>query len=275
MAEAAVSVARVPKAPAPLSEVARATKLLDAKKHLTLANAPDGFDAFVVADLTRALARTGGERPAVLLHVARESQRAQPFRDALAFAAPDIEVLEFPAWDCQAYDRVSPNTAIAARRMTVLSRLARSKSSSERPRIISTTVSALVQRVPPLDRVAADSFSAAPGNSVSTDDLVVWLETNGYLRSDTVRDTGEYAVRGGIVDLFPPGMPQPVRLDFFGHTLESIRSFDAETQRSVGQMRALDLVPMSEVQLTTETIRRFRQAYLATFGAQNSGRSAL
>ena len=220
MAEAAVSVARVQKAPAPLSEVARATKLLDAKKHLTLANAPDGFDAFVVADLTRALARTGGERPAVLLHVARESQRAQPFRDALAFAAPDIEVLEFPAWDCQAYDRVSPNTAIAARRMTVLSRLARSKSSSERPRIISTTVSALVQRVPPLERIAADSFSAAPGNSVSTDELVGWLETNGYLRSDTVRDTGEYAVRGGIVDLFPPGMPQPVRLDFFGHTLE-------------------------------------------------------
>ncbi len=268
MAEAARSVARTERAPTPLSEIARAVKLLDQNEHLTLGNAPDGFDAFVVADLTRALARTGGERPAVLVHVARESQRAQPFRDALAFAAPDIEILEFPAWDCQAYDRVSPNTAIAARRMTVLSRLARSKSSSERPRIISTTVSALVQRVPPRERIAADSFSAAPGNSVSTDELVAWLESHAFLRSDTVRDTGEYAVRGGIVDLFPPGMPQPVRLDFFGHTLESIRTFDVETQRSVGQMRALDLVPMSEVQLTTDTIRRFRQAYLATFGAQ-------
>ena len=268
MADAARRLARPERAPAPMQDVARAVKLLAQMQHVTFSNAPDGFDAVVLADLTRALAKSGGERPAVLVHVARESQRAQPFRDALAFAAPDIEILDFPAWDCQAYDRVSPNTAIAARRMTVLSRLARSKASSERPRIVSTTVSALVQRLPPLGRVAQDSFSAAPGNSVSTDDLVAWLETNGFMRSDTVRDTGEYAVRGGIIDLFAPGLVQPVRLDFFGATLESIRTFDAETQRSTGQMRSLDLVPMSEVQLTTDTIRNFRQAYLAKFGAQ-------
>ena len=270
MAEAARKAARTDRVPAPLADMARAVKLLGKGSHITLSHAADGFDAFVLADLTRALAKSGGERPAVLVHVARESQRAQPFRDAFAFAAPDIEILEFPAWDCQAYDRVSPNTTIAARRMTALSRLARSKSSSDRPRIISTTVSALVQRVPPRDKVAADSFSAAPGNSVATDELLAWLETNGFLRSDTVRDTGEYAVRGGIVDLFAPGMPQPVRLDFFGLTLESIRTFDVETQRSTGQLRALDLVPMSEVQLTTETIRRFRQAYTAEFGAQTA-----
>ena len=82
-----------------------------------------------------------------------------------------------------------------------------------------------------------------------------------------MRETGEYAVRGGIIDLYAPEMPLPVRLDFFGDTLESIRSFDPETQRTVGQLRALDLVPMSEVQLTTETIKRFRQGYVASFGA--------
>ena len=71
----------------------------------------------------------------------------------------------------------------------------------------------------------------------------------GFLRSSTVRETGEYAMRGGIVDLFPPGMPLPIRLDFFGDTLETIRPFDPETQRSTGQLRSLDLVPMSEVQL--------------------------
>ena len=255
---------------APLAELARVVKLLAGDSHVTLSRVPDGFDGFVVADLARALARAGAERPAVLLHVAREGQRAQMFRDAVAFAAPDIEVLEFPAWDCQAYDRVSPNAAIAARRMLVLSRLARSRSSAEKPRILSTTVSALLQRVPPRDSVAKDSFSAAPGNSVSTDDLAAWLETNGFLRSDVVRDTGDYAVRGGIVDLFAPGMPLPVRLDFFGHTLESIRSFDPETQRSVGQLRSLDLVPMSEVQLTTESIRRFRQNYVTAFGATHN-----
>ena len=68
-----------------------------------------------------------------------------------------------------------------------------------------------------------------------------------------------------------PGAPAPIRLDFFGDTLESIRPFDPETQRSVGQLRALDLVPMSEAQLTTETIRRFRQGYAAEFGAPRRG----
>ena len=257
------------KPPAPLAELARAVKTLQGDGHVTLAHVPDGFDGFVVADLARALAK-GAERPATLVHVAREGQRAQAFRDAVGFAAPDVEVLDFPAWDCQPYDRASPNAAVAAKRMLVLSRLARSRSSVDRPRILSTTVSAILQRLPPRDSVAKDSFSAAPGNSVSTDDLAAWLEINGFLRSDVVRDTGEYAVRGGIVDLFAPGMPLPVRLDFFGATLESIRSFDPETQRSVGQLRSLDLVPMSEVQLTTESIRRFRQNYVGAFGAAHN-----
>ena len=99
------------------------------------------------------------------------------------------------------------------------------------------------------------------------DDLALWLETNGYDRASTVRDVGDYATRGGILDLYPPGAPAPIRLDFFGDTLESIRAFDPETQRSVGQLRSLDLVPMSEARLTTDSIRRFRQAYALEFGA--------
>jgi transcription-repair coupling factor (superfamily II helicase) len=203
----------------------------------------------------------------VLVHVSRDGQRRQTFENALRFIAPEMEVLAFPAWDCQPYDRVSPTSGITAQRMTALARLARSRTSEERPRILSTTVNALVQRVPPRARIGAETFSAAPGNVVKTDTLVAWLETNGFTRTGTVREAGEYAVRGGIVDLYAPGLPVPVRLDFFGDTLESIRSFDPETQRSVGQMRSLDLVPMSEIQLTTESIRRFRQAYVAAFGA--------
>ena len=238
---------------------------------LILSHAPDGYDAFVTAELTRALALAGEKRAAVFVHVARDGQRSQAFREALAFAAPEIEALEFPAWDCQPYDRVSPNGGIASRRMTVLARLARSKSSVERPRILCTTVNALVQRVPPLKQVAAESFSAAPGNSIPMESIIGWLQVNGFQRNSTVTDMGDYAVRGGILDLYPPGLPQPVRLDFFGDTLESIRTFDVETQRSIGQLRALDLVPMSEVQLTTDTMRRFRQAYVSQFGAQTRG----
>ncbi|MDB5508147.1 MAG: mfd [Hyphomicrobiales bacterium] len=249
----------------------RALAEISRGRSLTLASVPDGFDAFVTADIARLLAGEAHGRAAVLVHVARDGQRARAFEEAVAFVAPDLEILDFPSWDCQPYDRVSPNAAIAARRMTVLSRLARTNSSEERPRILSTTVNAMLQRVPPLKWISAESFSAAPGNVVDMDALVRWLETNGFLRSSTVRETGEYAVRGGILDLQAPGMPAPVRLDFFGDTLESIRAFDPETQRTTGQLRALDLVPMSEVQLTTEAMKRFRQAYISQFGGQTRG----
>ena len=234
---------------------------------VTLARAPEGYDAFVVAELTRALAKAGVERAVTLAFVARDGLRAQSFIDALSFAAPEIEALHLPSWDCQPYDRVSPNAAISAERMTVLARLARTKGAVERPRILVGSVSALTQRVPPLKFIASAAFSAAPGNSVRMDDLARWLEGNGYARASTVRDVGDYASRGGILDLYPPGAAAPIRLDFFGDTLESIRAFDPETQRSTGQLRSLDLVPMSEARLTTESIRRFRQLYAQEFGA--------
>ncbi len=254
-----------------MTDLKRALAELAQGGALTLSSLPDGYDAFCFADLTRALTPSAERRAVVAVHVARDAQRAHAFSEALRFAAPDIEILDFPAWDCQPYDRVSPNAAIAARRMTVLSRLARSRTGLAQPRILSTTVNALLQRVPPLEKIAADSFSAAPGNAVDMDGLVHWLESNGFSRASAVRDTGEYAVRGGILDLYAPAMPEPVRLDFFGDTLESIRTFDPETQRTIGQLRGLDLVPMSEVQLTADSMRRFRQAYVALFGAQTRG----
>ena len=82
-----------------------------------------------------------------------------------------------------------------------------------------------------------------------------------------MREYGEYAVRGGIVDLWAPGTPAPIRLDFFGDTLETIRPFDPASQRTTGQVPRLDLVPASEAILTEETISRFRQNYRAAFGA--------
>ncbi len=252
-------------------DLKRAVASLEKDGTLTFASTPDGFDAFCIADLTRALARAAERRAVVLVHVARDGQRARAFNEAMGFAAPEIEVMDFPSWDCQPYDRVSPNAAVTAARMTVLSRLARSRTALERPRILSLSVNAILQRVPPLQQVAQESFSAAQGNAVDMEALGHWLEANGFARASTVRDTGDYAIRGGIVDLFPPGMPQPVRLDFFGDTLESIRTFDPETQRTSGQMKSLDLVPMSEVQIKTDTMRRFRQAYVTRFGAQTRG----
>lgn len=235
-------------------------------RRITLSRVADGAEGLVLADLARAIAARADAPAIAALGICRDGPRMAALARALKFFGPDIDVLELPAWDCQPYDRVSPHGSIVAQRMITLSRLARMMA-CEKPTVLLTTVNAALQKVPAREVVATQAFSAAPGNMLDMDGAVRWLELNGYGRTSTVREAGEYAVRGGILDLFPPGLDAPIRLDFFGDTLESIRSFDPESQRTIGQLRTLDLVPAAEFQLTTETIRRFRTGYVEAFGA--------
>jgi transcription-repair coupling factor (superfamily II helicase) len=240
-------------------------ELVTPGRALTLSGVADGAEGLIVADLARAVATRPDARATSLVVICRDGPRMAQLARALAFFAPEIAVDEFPAWDCLPYDRVSPHSGIVAQRMTTLSRLARLKG-RDRPGVVLTTVNAALQRVPPRGLIATQALSAAPGNVLAMDGVTRWLELNGYNRTATVREPGDYAVRGGIVDLYPPGMGDPVRFDFFGDTLESVRAFDPETQRSSDTLRRLDLVPMSEFQLTSETIRRFRTGYVEAFG---------
>jgi transcription-repair coupling factor (superfamily II helicase) len=233
---------------------------------LTLAGVPDGAEGLVVADLARAIAASKNPPAISLAVVCRDGARMAAASRAIAFFAPDIEVVEFPAWDCLPYDRVSPHAAVVAQRVMALARLSRIVG-RERPAVLLTTVNAVLQRVPERAVIAKQSLSVAPGNVAPMANIIQWLELNGFNRAATVREAGDYAVRGGIVDLFAPGMEAPVRLDFFGDTLESIRSFDPETQRTTNELRALDLVPVAEFALTSDTIRAFRTGYVAEFGA--------
>src|SRR6201746_525616 len=241
-------------------------QLLAPGRALTFANVAEGAEGLVISDLARAIAARPKPPAVSLAVVCRDGPRMQQLARALEFFAPDLSVMQFPAWDCQPYDRVSPHGGVLAQRLTTLARLAR-LTGSDKPLIVLTTVNAIVQRVPAREIIAAQALSVAPGHVVPMDSIVSWLEHNGYNRSSTVREPGEYAVRGGILDLFPAGVDQPVRFDFFGDSLESIRSFDAETQRTHLDMRSLDLVPISEFQLVPETIRRLRMGYVAAFGA--------
>ncbi len=250
-----------------MSRIAKSpAELLKPGKPLTLAQVADGAEGLVLADLARAIA-AGKEPSAISLAViCRDGQRMAALSRALTFFGPDLQIMEFPAWDCLPYDRVSPNAAVVAQRMTALSRLARVKG-RDKPSVLLTTVNAALQRVPARTFVATHALSVAPGNVIGMQGVIEWLELNGFIRASTVREPGDYAVRGGILDLYPPGMDMPVRLDFFGDALETIRAFDAQTQRSEEQLRGLDLVPVAEFQLITETIRRFRTGYVAAFGA--------
>ncbi|WP_368912111.1 transcription-repair coupling factor [Taklimakanibacter deserti] len=217
----------------------------------------EGLDAMAAAEAARLLK---GEP---LIHVALDDQRMASLAEALAFFAPDVEVISFPAWDCLPYDRVSPAASIVARRLAALASIAEG---SAKPRIILTSVNAALQRLPQAQLIAETTFSAAPGQYVDTEKLQLFLQHNGYSRTGTVVDAGDFAIRGGIIDIYPPGAEGPVRLDFFGDALESVRRFDPQSQRSTGTLRSLVLHPASEVLLTPVTIGRFRTSYAAAFG---------
>ena len=229
--------------------------------HMIASGVPEGLDALLLGELARQT-----PRGAPILHIARDANRLVTLEDALAFFAPDVTVLTFPAWDGVPYDRVAPNADTIARRIATLSELThRETAGNKSSLIVLTTVNAVVQRVPPRAFIAASSMRLAAGNAVSMQKLVERLEVSAYGRAGTVTDPGQYAVRGGILDLYPPGA-QPVRLDFFGDTLESIRAFDPETQRTAARLDSVELLPMSELVLTPDVRRAFRQRYVELFG---------
>lgn len=225
------------------------------KRHL-LAGVPENYTAIVLAQNAK---QTGD-----VLHVCHDDTRLYDLAGELAFFAPDLDVLLFPAWDTVPYDRVSPNTETVAKRLETLSLLQMEK--GDKPRLVLTTVNAVLQRVPPVDFFKA-AFSAEAGRSFDEKAFHVFLERNGYQRTEQVMEPGEYAVRGGIIDIFASGTAEPLRLDLFGDELESIRTFDPITQRTTGQVDRFDFRPVSEVALDSEAISRFRTNYRELFGA--------
>jgi transcription-repair coupling factor (superfamily II helicase) len=226
---------------------------------VTIYGAPEGHDALVLGCLT-------AEAAPEILHVCTDDGRMARLAAAVAFFAPDLEVLTFPAWDCLPYDRSSPNSEIVSRRVDTLTRLADLDAEPAARRIVLTTVNALVQRVPPRTVFRGRVLNVKVGGHISLDRLISFFGQNGYGRTDTVREAGEFAVRGGIVDVFPSGETSPLRLDFFGDTLEGVRSFDPLTQRSTGRRDGLALKPMSEVLLDEQAVHRFRTRYREQFG---------
>ncbi|MEF2072292.1 transcription-repair coupling factor [Consotaella aegiceratis] len=243
-----------------MSLPAKLDKALAAGGGLTIGHVADGYDAFLLAEI----ARRRGEAPIVF--VMRDGARMGELEDALRFVAPELPVLGLPGWDCLPYDRVGPSSEAAARRLSAMAAIGALRQNPHRA-IILTTANALLQKMPPLEVLQAESISARAGNRLAMDAIIAVLTRGGFERVATVRERGEYAVRGGILDLFAPGEEEPVRLDFFGDTLETIRSFDPQSQRTTGQRKTFELSPVSEVALKDETISRFRSNYVRRFGA--------
>jgi len=248
----------------PGSRYPRLTRALSAPGRWLIARAPEGLDARLLAEA--AALREG----APVLHVARDDARLSRLAESLAVFAPACQVVTVPAWDCLPYDRVGPHRDVVAERIDSLTTLLLDPPPAA-GRVVLTTVNALLQRLPPPDVLRPRLLRVAPGDRVAPETLTAFFAENGYVRSDTVGEAGEYALRGGIVDVFPPGETEPLRLDFFGDELESLRRFDPLSQRTTGDHGGVSLKPVSEVILDRESIARFRTGYRQTFGAPAKG----
>ena len=227
------------------------------KDKLILSGTPEGYDAKAILD---EMARAD----APVLHVARDDKRMAAMQAALRFFAPSMPVVVFPGWDCLPYDRVSPNADISAQRMATLAALVHGMPEKF---VLLTTLNAATQRVPGRDVLRDAAFSARVGDRVDEAGLRQFLVRMGFTQSPTVMEPGDYAIRGGIIDIYPPGDLGPVRLDFFGDVLDGARRFDPATQRTTEKLDQVELAPVSEVILDEAAITRFRQNYRIEFGA--------
>ncbi|MFT5344114.1 MAG: transcription-repair coupling factor (superfamily II helicase), partial [Paracoccaceae bacterium] len=225
--------------------------------HITVGGAPEGFDAHLILN---EIAKSG----APICHIARDDKRLAATRAALAFFAPDMPVLVFPGWDCLPYDRVSPNADISAARMATLAALVHDMPSRY---VLLTTLNAACQRVPARSILREAAFKATVGGRIDEAALRQFLVRMGFTQSPTVMEPGDYAIRGGIIDIYPPGESGPVRLDLFGDVLDGARRFDPATQRTTEKLSIIELAPVSEIILDEAAITRFRQNYRIEFGA--------
>ncbi len=233
------------------------SRILSAEVPLTLSSVVRGAQPLVLSDLARAAKGRA-------VFVAPDEAAMRAIADAAQFFAPEVETIEFPAWDCLPYDRASPALSVSAKRLSALFRLQAGNTGSQ---LLVTTANALTQRVLTPFRIRESVREFRQGTTIGHQSLAALLQRQGYSRTDTVVDHGEYALRGSIVDIFPSSLDEGLRLDFFGDELESLRLFDPTTQMSTGTLDQHLLLPASEALLDDETIKRFRGRYREMFGA--------
>jgi transcription-repair coupling factor (superfamily II helicase) len=235
--------------------------ILDATVPLTLSGVPSGFLPSLLADIARAAHLRA-------VYVAADEAQMRAVAATATWFAPELEIVQIPAWDCLPYDRASPTLRIMAERIGALHRL---QAKPKGPQLVLTTVNAATQRTLTPFRIRQLVAELKPGARIDRDKLAALLQANGYVRTDTVHDQGEYSVRGGIVDLFPSGEEQALRLDFFGDEIETVRTFDPADQRTTGRVDGFVLLPASEALLDEESVKRFRTRYRDKFGATATG----
>ena len=196
-----------------------------------------------------------------VLYVARDTEDAERVRREIGFfAAGAFEPLVFPDWETLPYDNFSPHQDIISERLSTLYSLPRTERG-----VLVAPVQTLMQRLPPTAFIESQSLVLGTGSRFSIETQRARLERAGYRNVGTVAERGEYAVRGSLMDIFPMGSELPLRIDLYDDEIDSLRTFDPDTQRTVERIDALRILPAKEIPLDAAGTGRFRERWHHTF----------
>jgi transcription-repair coupling factor (superfamily II helicase) len=199
------------------------------------------------------LAEAARTHEGLLVVVARDTQRAQALEAELGIFADDLPVLQFPDWETLPYDAFSPHPEIVSQRIATLYRLPGVKRG-----VLVVPVATLMQRIAPRIHITGSGLVMSKGQQLDLAAEQRRLEASGYRHVPQVAEPGDFAVRGALLDIFPMGTAEPYRIELFDDEVDSIRSFDPETQRSQQQVERVELLPAREFPLTEEAAKEFR-----------------
>ena len=228
-------------------------------ENITLSSVSDGYDAFLLKDFALSQERD-------ILYITSDGLSMEHAAELLAKIAPEIKVLRLPAWDTVPYDRVSPNANIVAERIETLAELSEVPE-AKKPRVIITSIGAVLQKLPPKKIFLNAMREIKVGGKLNFNDFIHYAVINGYNRVEQVYEPGEYAVRGDILDIFPVGTKEPLRIDVFDEEIEKIRTFDVMSQRTTGELKSYCFQVMNEVEIDNNAVKTFRSKYRELFGA--------
>ena len=212
------------------------------------------------AACSHALAQLALAHPLLVVVVPSSSEAATLERELPLFTREAVTTLSLPDWETLPYDTFSPHQDIVSQRLSTFHQLPELSAG-----ILIVPVTTLMQRCPPVHYIAGSSLMLDVGQPLDTQTLVHNLSLNGYRPVDTVYEHGEFAVRGSLLDIFPMGSSLPYRIDLFDDEIESLRTFDPETQRTIAKVDSIRLLPAREFPLTSDAIERFKLNWYRSF----------
>ncbi|MDP3978662.1 MAG: transcription-repair coupling factor [Pseudomonas sp.] len=212
------------------------------------------------AALSLAIAEAASAAKRFTLLLTADSQNAERLQQELSFFAPELPVLHFPDWETLPYDLFSPHQDIISQRIAALYRLPELKHG-----VLVVPITTALHRLAPKRFLLGSSLVLDAGQKLDVKDMRTRLEAAGYRCVDTVYEHGEFAVRGALIDLFPMGSEQPFRIDLFDDEIETLRTFDPETQRSIDKVESIKLLPAREFPLEKKAVSDFRGRFRERF----------